>query len=36
MLGIAKTKIKVGNMLPAIFLPIAYIPLVDWLTGLVG
>jgi hypothetical protein len=36
MLGIAKTKIKVGNMLPAIFLPIAYIPLVDWLTGLIG
>jgi uncharacterized membrane protein YqgA involved in biofilm formation len=36
MLGIAKTKIKVGNMLPAIFLPIVYIPLVDWLTALVG
>jgi hypothetical protein len=31
MLGLAKTKIKVGNMLPAIFLPIAYIPFVDLL-----
>ena len=36
MLGLTKTKIKVGNMLPAIFLPIAYIPFVNWLTGLVG
>ena len=36
MLGITKTKIKVGNMLPAIFLPIAYIPIVNWLTGLIG
>jgi hypothetical protein len=34
MLGIAKTKVKVGNMLPAIFLPIAYIPLVDWLASI--
>lgn len=31
MLELGKQKIKVGNMLPAIFLPIAYIPLVDWL-----
>ena len=36
MLGLTKTKIKVGNMLPAIFLPIAYIPFVNWLTGLIG
>ncbi|MGN1004102.1 MAG: DUF554 domain-containing protein [Oscillospiraceae bacterium] len=36
MLGLTKTKIKVGNMLPAIFLPIAYIPLVSWITGLIG
>ena len=27
MLGLGKEKIKVGNMLPAMFLPIAYIPL---------
>ena len=27
MLGLTKTKIKVGNMLPAIFLPILYFPL---------
>lgn len=31
MLGLGKAKIKVGNMLPAIFLPIAYIPLVEWI-----
>ena len=34
MLGLGKEKIKVGNMLPAIFLPIAYIPLAEWLAGL--
>lgn len=34
MLGLGKEKIKAGNMLPAIFLPIAYIPLVEWLSGL--
>ena len=32
MLGLGKVKIKVGNMLPAMFLPIAYIPLADWLS----
>ena len=31
MLGLGREKIKVGNMLPAIFLPIAYIPAVGWL-----
>jgi hypothetical protein len=31
MLGLGKGKLRVGNMLPAIFLPIAYIPLVSWL-----
>lgn len=36
MLAIPNVKIKVGNMLPAIFLPIAYIPFVNWLTGLIG
>ena len=34
MLGLAREKIKVGNMLPAMFLPIAYIPLAQWLTQL--
>ena len=34
MLGLPKTKIKVGNMLPAMFLPIAYIPIANWLSGL--
>ncbi len=34
MLGLGKEKIKVGNMLPAMFLPIAYIPLAGWLAGL--
>jgi len=31
MLGLGKSKLRVGNMLPAIFLPIVYIPLADWL-----
>lgn len=34
MLGLGKEKIKVGNMLPAIFLPAAYLPLTHWLSGL--
>lgn len=34
MLGLAKERIKVSNMLPAIFLPIAYIPLAEWISGL--
>ena len=34
MLGLGKEHIKVGNMLPAAFLPIAYIPLAQWLAGL--
>ena len=36
MLGLGKEKIKVGNMLPAIFLPILYVPLSSWLSGLLG
>lgn len=31
MLELGKEKIKVGNMLPAIFLPVLYIPLAEWL-----
>ena len=34
MLGLGRERIKVSNMLPAIFLPIAYIPLANWLSGL--
>lgn len=30
MLGLGRERIKVGNMLPAMFLPIAYIPLAEW------
>lgn len=31
MLNIPNVKIRVGNMLPGIFLPIIYIPIVNWL-----
>lgn len=34
MLGFGKERIKVANMLPAIFLPIAYFPLTNWLSSL--
>lgn len=34
MLGLGRERIKVGNMLPAMFLPIAYLPLAQWLAGL--
>lgn len=33
MLGIPNLKIRVGNMLPAIFLPIAYVPFANWIAG---
>lgn len=36
MLSLGKEKIRVGNMLPAIFLPAAYLPLAGWLSGLLG
>ena len=36
MLGFGKEKIKVGDMLPAMFLPIAYIPLVEWLAKIMS
>jgi len=35
MLGLGREKLKVGNMLPAIFLPILYVPLSDLLSGLI-
>lgn len=34
MLGIGENKIKVGNMLPCIFLPLVYIPIYNLLAGL--
>ena len=34
ILGLSRERIKVSNMLPAIFLPIAYFPLANWLSGL--
>lgn len=34
MLGATKERIKVANMLPAIFLPILYFPIANWLSGL--
>ena len=36
MLEIGPKRIKVANMLPAIFLPIAYIPLSAWITSLLA
>lgn len=36
LLDLPKEKLRVGNMLPAIFLPILYIPLSAWLGGLAG
>ena len=36
MLGLPKEKLRVGNMLPAIFLPLAYLPLSQWLGGVLG
>ena len=35
MLEPDREKIRAGNMLPAMFLPIVYIPLAEWLSGLV-
>ena len=36
MLGLGKERIKVANMLPAIFLPVAYFPVAAWISGLFG
>ena len=33
MLNLSKTRIKVGNMLPAIFMPILYLPISSFLSG---
>lgn len=34
MLGLGREKIKVGNMLPAMFLPLIYFPLTQWIGSL--
>ena len=34
LLGLREEKIKVGDMLPAIFLPILYFPLAELVSGL--
>lgn len=36
MLGLGKGKIRVGNMLPAIFLPLLYLPVESLLSGVLG
>lgn len=36
MLGATRERLRVGNMLPAIFLPLLYLPLAGWLGGLFG
>lgn len=36
LLDLPREKLKVGNMLPAVFLPIAYLPLAQRLAGLLG
>ena len=36
MLELSPKRIKVANMLPAIFLPILYFPVYNWIAGLIG
>lgn len=36
LLDLPREKLRVGNMLPAIFLPIVYVPLANWLGTLLG
>lgn len=35
LLGLRQQSIKIANMLPAVFLPMAYVPLYNWITTLV-
>ena len=35
LLGLGKERLKVANMLPAVFLPVGYLPLYDWISGLI-
>ena len=34
MLHLAPTRIKVANMLPAIFLPVIYFPVMEWMNNI--
>lgn len=36
MLELSQKRIKVANMLPAVFLPIAYVPLSEWISSLLA
>ena len=36
LLGLSDARVKVANMLPAIFLPVACVPLLAWLSGVTG
>lgn len=36
ILGLTKERIKIGNMLPAIVLPVLWFPIAEWVTGLLG
>ena len=36
ILGLTKERIKVGNMLPAIVLPVFWFPIAEWVAGLIG
>lgn len=36
MLGLRQERIKVANMLPAIFLPVAFVPFYSWISALLG
>lgn len=36
MLELSDKRIKVANMLPAVFLPIAFVPLYNWIAGLIA
>ncbi len=36
MLELSEKRVKVANMLPAILLPLAYLPLSNWISGLLG
>lgn len=34
MLELSEKRIKLANMLPAVFIPIAYIPISEWISSL--
>lgn len=36
ILGLTKERIEVGNMLPAIVLPVFWFPIAEWVAGLIG